>query len=186
MDENIFTIIGIDPGSNIGISIYHIDARDFSIVKIETRLVVLNNHTKAEDALDKVLEKLMYLHKVCLELQYAYEPQAVIIESAFLNIRFPKAVIQLSQYIATIETTFRQENPMVKIYRFPPKVIKKVFSDNGAAAKDDMLTAISKVNEVNVLVDTNTTSEHEIDAIAIGYVGITLFRLKPHLLFGYF
>jgi Holliday junction resolvasome RuvABC endonuclease subunit len=180
-----FRIVSIDPGTNIGISIMTIDCITFEVVAIETRVVTLNNYTYADDSSDRLLEKLIHLNKVCYEIAYSYSPIAIFVESAFLNMRFPKAVIQLSQFIATIETTFIQALPMIKIFRYPPKYVKKLISEYGGATKDGMLDAINKIPNIGMLINTSLLTEHEVDAVAIGYVGLMEITQFPHLLYMY-
>ena len=43
-----FNIISIDPGNNLGISIYTIDDEDYKIVSVETIFLILNNYSSEE------------------------------------------------------------------------------------------------------------------------------------------
>ena len=55
-------IIGIDPGNNLGIAVYTIDAVTLEILKIDNIMLVLNNYIPDEgDGYDKMNGKLKHL-----------------------------------------------------------------------------------------------------------------------------
>jgi len=181
--NNTYKIISIDPGNNIGVSIYELTADTHSVVSIETKTIVLNNYAGAIVLEDRLLEKLIHINKVCNELYNTHSPLALVVESAFLNSKFPKAVMQLSQYIATIELVFKQNNQLIKIFRYPPKLVKARIANNGNADKNMMLASVNKIEEITKKVNTNLLTEHEIDSLAIGYTAILEFRKNPVLLY---
>ena len=47
-----FKIIGIDPGTNTGVSIYTLALPNFEIINIETRLYILKNLVLDPDPMD--------------------------------------------------------------------------------------------------------------------------------------
>lgn len=183
MDKKLFNIIGIDPGNNLGIAIYTIDPEDFKIVKIENIMLVLNNYITDEgDGYDKMNLKLKHLKFSIQAIIKNYKPIALGLETSFLNMKFPKAVIQLSQYLAIIESTSKEIIPNIKIFRYSPKYIKSKVDAGGDAKKDDMTTAISKLTEVTKHIDITKLTEHEIDSTAIGYVVLKEIRMFPLVL----
>ena len=111
-----------------------------------------------------------------------YKPLALGIETSFLNMRFPKAVIQLSQYLAVITNTTKSIVSDIKIFRYSPKYIKNNIGAGGDAKKDDMTSAIKKIPEVNDKIKIETLTEHEIDSLAIGYVVLKEIRSYPLVL----
>jgi len=177
-----FYIIGIDPGSNTGVAIFELSSIDMSILSISTHTVILNNMINGTDVL---LERNIVLSKICSYLYDTYIPKAVAVEAAFLNSRFPKAVMQLSQYTTTIDQTFYNKDNFIKILRYPPKYVKKYIGGGGNADKDGMLLATRNIPELLNNIDLNRLTEHEIDAIAIGYVSITELRRYPHILMSF-
>jgi Holliday junction resolvasome RuvABC endonuclease subunit len=178
-NTNIFNIIGIDPGNNLGVAIYSIDCENNKIVKINTFKKVLDNLNDINS--DKTIFRLTNLQKVIREIILEYKPVMVGIETAFLNKKYPLAVIQLSQYTAIIEMTILAINPFIKIGKFAPKKIK-MFSGSATANKDDMLELINGIVELQPYLNTTNLSEHEIDAVAIGYIVLNQIRENPLIL----
>ena len=177
--------MSIDPGSNIGISIYTIsvDYTDtnmvFNIESIETNVIVLENYIPEYNiANNKLLSKLHILKDVLENLLIEHDPSVVAVEEAFANMRFPLAVIQLSQYLGIILQTVSSFNPFLKVFKYAPKLIKKYVGSGGNANKDDMLSTVSKISEIVKHVDITKLTEHEIDSLAIGY--ITLQHIRQH------
>ncbi len=178
-----FNIISIDPGNNLGISIYTIDDEDYKIVNIETIFLVLNNYASEDgDGYDKINSKLKYLKDYMTKVMKDYKPLALGIETSFLNMRFPKAVIQLSQYLAIIESVSKEVYSGIKIFRYSPKYIKSKIDAGGDAKKDDMTSAVSKIKEITSKIKIDKLTEHEIDSLAIGYVMLKEIRQYPLVL----
>jgi len=181
--RDLFNLVAIDPGNNVGIAIYTLSSVDLTIHNIETLTVVLNAQTNG--LIDLGMERNLILEEVCSRLSTMYSPNVVAMETAFLNSRFPKAVMQLSQYTSTVERTFYKHNNFIKLYRYPPKYIKKYIGAGGAADKNDMTAAVSSISELSGKIDFNRVTEHEVDALAVGYITIEHLRTYPHELFCY-
>lgn len=174
-----FNIIGIDPGNNLGISVFNLDL-DYKIKFIKTHFYVLEDYGSTVSN-DKKLAKLLFLQNIPSYLINMYQPVAVGVESAFMNSRFPTAVMSLSQYVSTIELAFKNNNPFIKLFKYPPKYIKK-FINTGDANKKDMLSGIKKVKEIMDVFDPTGKTEHEIDATSIAYVLLNEIRNYPLVL----
>lgn len=182
--SDTINIISIDPGNNLGVSIYKLDAYTLEIVGIETRLRVLEKQVKPDEDEDyKLLNKLSYLSNFIKRLIEEFEPVAIGIETAFLNMKFPKAVINLSQYVSTIEMTAYKENKHIKFFRYKPKFIKKGIEAGGDAKKEDMTKAVLKIKDITKFVKPDLLSEHEVDSLAIGYILIKELREFPFILY---
>ena len=180
MENNTFKLIGIDPGNNLGVSIYTIDGQDFSIKDIEVHTFILENFTSYITT-DKVISKLEYIRHLITGICKEHTPLVVALESAFMNSRFPKAVINLSQYVGTLELTIKQANSFTKVFKYPPKYIKSTIC-KGDADKNAMLKGVSKIQEITTHIDPAIHTEHVIDATAIGYVALKEIREMPFLL----
>lgn len=177
-------IIGIDPGNNIGLAVYTVSIPDFKIVDIYTETFILdNNIVNYRNNNDTMINRMLLLQKYITSVAEFYKPTAVGLEMAFLNMRFPKAVIQLSQYLAIIETTFFNILPFIKIFKNPPKYIKKYIGATGKADKDDMMNIVASINDISSMTNIANKSEHEIDALAIGYILLQDIKSKPYLLY---
>lgn len=180
--SDYINVVSIDPGNNIGLCIYSLDPLTLKIVNIETKLFVLNNIIDTEDEY-KTLHRLQAISNVVKNIMYVYKPMCLAFETSFLNMRFPKAVIQLSQYVGTIELTAYECNPYIKMFRYMPKYIKKNIGAGGNADKDDMTVAISVIKDITEHVNIKLLSEHEVDSLAIGYLAVEEIRKFPFLLY---
>ena len=178
-----FYIIGIDPGNNTGVAIFELDSITLEIISITTSVVVLNNFIIDDD--NVMLYRCGFLKNVCTSIYNTYKPKVLSMEAAFMNQRFPKAVMQLSQYTSTVEQTFHACDNFIKIFKYPPKFIKKEIGGGGSADKNAMLIAVNNIPEISSLVDLNRTTEHEVDALAIGYITIAMIRQNPHVLISF-
>jgi len=170
-------IIAIDPGSNTGVTIFKVD-KQYKILKIENKIFKLNKN-KLTYSKDIILNRLLYLTDICNKLYDDYKPEHLFLEAAFMNVRFPKAVMQLSQYIAVIQMSFINKNKNINIKTYPPKYVKKFIGAGGNAKKEDMTKAVSKIKELKKLLSEDLT-EHEIDSIAIGYIGISELKKEDN------
>lgn len=177
INPNLCNIIGIDPGNNFGISILTIDSITKDIVAVNTEFYILDHYISPYTT-DKVITKLEYINKIVNYLIDNYEPASIAFETAFMNIRFPKAVINLSQYVGTLENSIINKNCFISIFKYAPKYIKSIVS-TGDADKNDMLKAIKNIPELSNKIDTTLLTEHEIDAIAIAYTMLKEIRLYP-------
>ena len=179
---NYFNIVGIDPGNNLGISIYTINSSDLTIVSISTKYYNLDSFVDSNDD-NRFLFRLQYLANIINNICVDYNPIMVGVEAAFMNIRFPKAVMQLSQYIAIIEHTIYNYNNRIKLFRYAPKYIKKFIGAGGDADKNDMSATLGGDMELLSVLPVRNYTEHELDAIAIGKVLLIEIREYPYLLY---
>lgn len=173
-----FNILGFDPGGNLGLAAMSIDVKTYEIISIETNTFILDKYLNNKN--NVMMDRLVYLNSTVTSICNHYRPVAVGMESAFMNIRFATAVMQLSQYCGTIELSISSYNPFIKIFKYPPKYVKSASIGNGNANKEDMLKGIKKIPELNKHI--NTLGEHEIDAIAIAYIALLQIRNNPMIL----
>lgn len=179
--------IGIDVGNNLGISIFNVNNKNKKINDIQTQLHKLDNYRKCdlikliqntcEFTPTKHLNRTLYLQCIITNLLKKYNPELVSIENSFINLRFAKAGIVLSEYIQTIILCILNYNSDIKIMLFPPKYVKKIIS-SGDNTKSDMADKIKNIEllkkplaKMHKLYKLKDMSEHEIDSIAINYCG---------------
>jgi len=180
---NEFNIIAVDPGNNVGITIYTIDVTDYTIKNIISTTVTLSNRVSLDSKTPAtMIERIHYLNAYFYKLLETYKPLLVVSEAAFLNSRFPKAVMQLSQYIASVELAIHTYDKRIKLVRYPPKRIKKLIGATGNADKLDMLRCVRTIKDITEHIDMDNVSEHEVDSLAIGYVCIAELREYPDLI----
>lgn len=172
INDNIYTIIGTDPGGHLGVGILYVDIFTLEIKKIESTTITLEKYVKN----DTMLERLMLLENIITKLYYDIQPAAVSMEVSFMNMKYPNAVMILTQYVSTIEKTWYNCNPFLRIFKYAPMYIKSKMSGTGKADKDDMRKAMSKHKELNKLVDLEYMSEHEVDAVSIAYTALLEIR----------
>lgn len=182
--ENYFNIMAIDPGNNIGISILQINVNTLEIMSIISFTYVLSDYID-ETSNTKLLDRCIVLNKILLTTLNNFNPLVVVYEEAFMNSRFPKSIIQLSQYINTITTTIRNYNSWIKVFSYPPKYIKKFIGAGGTAEKDDMKKALLKIPEVHTKINLNNLTEHSIDSISIGYIALKEIRECQYILWSF-
>ena len=181
MKNDYINIISIDPGTNMGISIITLEIPSLRIVSVNTCSIDLSLLTKPNELENNLLLRTQAIMRIVTGIMEDYKPRVLAMEAAFVNTRFPKSVMYLSQYIASISLAVTTADPFIKIFNYPPKKVKATVSVGGAN-KDDMLTAVSKIDELNKHIVIETLTEHEIDSLAIGYAYIKELRENPVLM----
>lgn len=179
-----FNIVAVDPGTTtIGVSVYTINVKDLSIVNIESVLINTAIRFKEEDLTKDLLVRLDRLYNRMMELIRHYDPKILSIEAGFINRLRPAAYGPLSQSIMAIELAARTINPLIKIFKFAPKTIKKVTTRGGAADKDDVLLGVLAIPEITRHINPYTVSEHEVDSLAINYTMLDYIRNNEAILY---
>lgn len=180
ISKNI-TILGIDPGTNTGISIIEA-TEDLEIVKISTYTFDLNNYiVDSLSNMEKEADRLIALEECLVEILNLYNPDIIGMENAFFNKKFPLSGLKLSSFLGVIIMTVRKHNKKVKIYKLQPKYIKSIVS-TGNAYKDDMKLAVDNNIELSKHLDLDKETEHSIDAVAISYSVMKLLEKYPYVL----
>lgn len=179
MNKEYFTIFGIDPGSrNIGVAIYFIDIMDLSIIKIVPIQISLDKYVYTNFQNSNLHIRLLKLMKEMNGLLKAYQPVAVSIESGFINVRRPGAVIPLASAISIISSCVNLYDTNIKLIEYTPSIIKKTIGANPHGNKNPVFEALLKIDEVSNTIDINYLTEHTIDGIAIAYNLLKEIRRK--------
>lgn len=176
--KDIVYIAGIDPGGNTGLSIIGLNPMTLSIESIETYVFVLDSYSTETN----LVNRLETIDKIIYWLIEKYQPKMIGMESAFLNVRYPKAIITLSSYTTMLEYCINKYGIYTELIKYPPKYIKKIIC-SGDANKDDMMTGVGSILEITNKMDVGSKTEHEIDATAIAYVVIQEIRNYPYVLY---
>jgi Holliday junction resolvasome RuvABC endonuclease subunit len=164
--DSIFTIMGIDPGNNLGVAVLSVDESTEQIIGVKTHLKILDKGRSPESSLN--VFRLTTLSTYLPRLFNIYKPTALGYESAFVDRRFPASGLSLSIIVGGIITNSLQHG-VENIYSFAPKEIKKSFSVAGAN-KTDMGKAAILDRRINKLIDLSVLSEHEVDALAVALI----------------
>lgn len=179
-DENIKLddkthLISIDPGINFcGIATIDVD----SGFKVINSLLIKN--ARAFTADEKVTEaafgpravKVGVIVKKLEELIEKHNVKTVVIEAPFYNALTPMAYGSLLEVIFAIKYTVIIPRNL-KFELIEPTLVKKLFANKGYAAKEAMrqfLLAKKNAGEIDMPYEVETLSEHEVDAVAIGFV----------------
>lgn len=174
--ENVYRIIGIDPGTNkLGIAVLDIDllTKQVSIRAAMTlgAQAAINEDAFTAKSRGMRYAQIAYLSHAMKSLFINTEPNLVIHESPFMG-KFPEAYQALSECIGAIRWGIDQYDRTVPIEAVDPSRAKKAV---GAAVgknqtKDDVRVAVVKLGlHRHPDVDLALLSEHAIDAIAVGY-----------------
>jgi len=176
-------IMGIDPGAgNTGIAVYTIDDKTFDILKIENILINLTKSKYDIDNDNLLFQRLNRLYKICIKIFSNYDVFWIGIESAFLNRLRPAAYAPVVTSIYSIKKAFIDTYNTSNIVEYPPMMVKHIVAEYGGATKDDMYMAVKGIKEINDLIDIDIISEHEVDALAMGYTLLTQIRKTPEIL----
>jgi len=174
-------ILSIDPGTNMGITIFTVTVPNLEIVGIMTTVVDLSTMTHPDPMVDNLLLRTQVIQDYIRGIMRTYQPRVLAMEAAFVNSRFPKSVMYLSQYIGAISLTVTEMDPFIKIFNYPPKLVKKIMG-GGKSNKDDMKDAVKKIPELTKFINPEYITEHEVDSMSIGYTYILEVRNNPVLL----
>ena len=179
MSDSLY-FLGIDPGNNLGISLLEIDPSNLNILGISTHRYILDRHIDHDEQI--MLSKWFVIEDIVAHIANTYQPYVVAMEAAFLNVRYPNAIITLGSYTTILEkslSTFLRHN---RIFKYPPKYVKKTLGD-GNADKEDMMINVGAIKEISDKIDTRLLSEHEVDATAIAYTALLEVRKYPYILY---
>jgi len=175
----MFNIVGIDPGTNYaGYVTFTLDD-NFNIVHIEPFLINLYDNIPTYYT-TSVFKRLLYLDIIVRDRFYRDQPIQLAIEAGFINRFRPQAYGPIANAIYVIENAYRDITCTSSIFEYPPKTVKAKLS-TGNADKHDVYTAVSSIPELSKYLYPNI-SEHEVDAMAIGYTHILRLREMPELL----
>lgn len=171
-------IICIDPGINMcGFSIAKGEGNKLHV--LETHLVKNARKFNDEEKEVEVLHgtryvKVMAIVNKLIELLDKHKTTKLVIEAPFYSALTPVAFGSLLEVILAIKYTVAIERGL-SLSMVEPTLVKKIFTGHGRAKKEMMKEyAINlKLNGVLITkVDMESISEHEIDAIAVGYTYI--------------
>lgn len=168
--------LSIDPGlNNCGLAIFDIENNKF-IVK-DTFLV--KNARKFTDE-EKLIEqfynnrtvKVIAIIEFIKNIIEKNNIECIVIEAPFYNALTPMAYGSLLEVIFGMKYSIIVPNNL-KIKFIEPLLVKKLFSNQRLASKDLIKEfLINKKQDGSIILDKDplTLSEHEIDAIAVGFV----------------
>jgi Holliday junction resolvasome RuvABC endonuclease subunit len=175
--------MGVDPGTNYcGVAIFDIDDKTFKIKSLENMLVNLTKPKYDIENSNLLFPRLNILYKTFTNIYKDYDIYWLAIEAAFINRLRPAAYGPIVTSIYCIKKAFLDSYNLNNIVEYPPTVVKQSISEYGQATKDGMYDAVNGILELKHLFNIDKISEHEIDAIGMGYTLIKQIRNTPEIL----
>lgn len=179
-----YHILSFDPGLSFsGWAYSKVDDKNSTFTVENFGMITPNktvdhkSHRDDVSVYGKRIITLSLLRDMMRELLNQYNPDIVASEDAFFNPRRPGAYEALIHWILTVSLLLRDEYQK-PLYKIPPKLVKKFISGIGTSNKEGVQEAIFKHKDIlfsSELKDI-TLTEHEGDAIAIGYTQWRLFQ----------
>ena len=168
-------MVSIDPGTiHCGVVIWELDDNTLNIKNTENFTIEINPNLILE-------ERLWALYDIFYNIFLETNVLHLAHESAFLNRFRPMAYGPIYTSINIIRKSFYDYSfNFNRIFAYPPKLVKATVA-KGTANKNDMLLAVKSINELQPFILDNE-SEHEIDALAIGYTHLLNLRNFKELL----
>jgi Holliday junction resolvasome RuvABC endonuclease subunit len=175
----IIKILGIDPGtSKLGWAMLHYDTDSGNIRVKKTGLLQPTREiskVKHVEMYSKRVMSLWYIRTHIEEIYNKYKPHVVASEDSFFNRFRPNSFAALLQVISTIAMMLKY---LCKpLYKFAPKTVKMVMG-SGGFDKDDMIQSLKDSDKITIK-NIDNISEHEIDAVCVGYTYIQ--QVLPNL-----
>ena len=170
-----YTILGIDPGNNLGLCLIKTDPNSMDIKSIYHYTHYLDR-IAGTDVDEYFLKRKLHVRDIITNLYYRHNINMVGIELAFVNNRFPRSAITLSEYISFIELSIYTLSSRIKIFKYPPKTVKQLIGATGNSNKDGMLDTIKKIDEIQPYINYDILTEHSVDALAIAYITLQKIR----------
>ena len=177
-----YYILSFDPGLSFsGWSYSEVDDKVFCVKEFgmltPNKTVDHKSHREDVSVYGKRIITLSILRDMMRELMTKYNPDFVVSEDAFFNPRRPGAYEALLHWILTVSLLLRDEFKK-PLYKIPPKLVKKFISGVGTSDKEGVQAAIFKHKDILFSSELKnfTLTEHEGDAIAIGYTQWKLFQ----------
>lgn len=179
-----YHILSFDPGLSFSGFAYSKVNDDKSSFLVENFGMITPNktvdhksHREDVSLYGKRIITLSLLRGMIRELMDHYHPDIVVSEDAFFNPRRPGAYEALIHWILTVSFLLRDEYQK-PLYKIPPKLVKKFISGIGTSNKEGVQAAIFKHKDITFSSDLQNLelTEHEGDAIAIGYTQWRLFQ----------
>lgn len=189
-----FNIMSIDPGSNLGISILHVDSNLLTINNINPMTILrdikIYNDPNVCSASDRYT-RLKRQYEIITSLLYQHRPSYIVSEAPFYNPRMPNAFSALVEVMHVIRTAVNDFDPYLTLDTIDPSSVKKCIGANGISSKDAVKLALLQHTELYPLVHDifNYLDEHAIDSIAVGYCLLSRIRgagnVKPNQISGH-
>jgi len=176
--------VGVDPSSKyVGISVIEVDDVDYTIKNIEVSLLDLTlrrNNTRQDD----VTWRLFDLKNRFRTLLENHDVDVLVLEAGYIDTRKPAAYAPLAQSTMLMRHLAMELDVNFELYMITPNEakktigLKKIKERPEMTSKDLVLHYIQLSEELKDLMDYETKTEHEVDAVIIAYKKILDYRSK--------
>ena len=176
--SNIFTIIGLDPGTRmLGVAILNIDLDRLRIdssnaFTLNADILSKDDYWTKEVHGDR-FSRIASLRIKLVKIFNYYKPEYIFSESPFINTHYPAAGIALTEVLSDINRAVYEYSVWHKLHLIPPSTVKQAINAPGNANKIVMKQKILELQDLNYNDDIHLINldEHSIDALAVGYYG---------------
>ena len=169
------SVVGIDPGTKmLGVCILEFDLMSFEILNVQA-LTYDGSKIPSSDWVGHLhgdrVKRISALKDKLTDILIAYRPLYVCCESPFYNQKRPSAYGALTEIVCAIRDAVRNYDVWKPLYLIDPPSVKKAVNASGNAGKEDVKTAISKIETLSRACVTPMANldEHSIDAMAVAY-----------------
>ena len=175
-------VIGIDPGSEtLGVACLSLDARTLEIVNTQAMTFVgskLGMNELMENVHSARFARIAAHQQNLKNIFGQLLPVAVVCESPFYNPRRPGAFAPLVETLDAIRRAVWEYDQMLPLDMVDPPTVKRSVGAKGNADKDVMKQHVLALPDLNFtgLIPLHLLDEHSIDAIAVAYSKIQLYR----------
>lgn len=151
--------LGIDPGLAVtGFAVVEVldkggRINDCGCIKTDSRLAAP--------------ERLGIIYNRVCEVIHKWSPNLLVIEDAFVNVKYPKAALQLGEVRGVISLAASNLNVAVSEVR--PSEAKLALTGNGGAGKVQVENAVRRI----LNIDAPAGSSHVSDALALALTGLS-------------
>lgn len=182
-EEIPLRVVGIDPGTDtLGFAVLdlYLSTGDLTVTHVETIELqkMLIDYRHEEQVHGSRTARLVALEERLFIYFEHYQPHAICAESPFLS-RFPQAFAALTECISFIRRAVMRYDRYKPLEKVDPPTAKKAVGATirRGMTKDDVKTAIAKLPlRYADGVDLNTLDEHSVDALAVAYHQVLIFK----------
>lgn len=173
--------LAVDPGlTNAGIAVFTIDFITFEIKGIKTFPSTFIHAAQSNvlgigEKLSHRFLKARFQANYLLTLTAVIKPAFIVIEAPFFSMKFPGAFRPLVELLGIYRTELYYRFPELHLVTYEPREVKKSVGAK-MIGKEEVLKALVKIPEIMLFFDPSNKTEHEIDAVAVGFKHLLALR----------
>ena len=176
--------LSLDPGGNLGVTIFELDTSHTNMKVLHTETIDLNRevdnkYSLMEQACGRRFARAFALRKVILKILKQWQVDVLVHESAFFQKFRLLAGAVLTEYLVFIRYAAFEYDPCLFVQPYSPIEVKKAVGAKKLNSDKDLIKkALPALKDLDLgEVDLDLLDEHGIDSIAIGYCYFNKNRL---------